>query len=241
MTEKTITEAIQAVPFVELTNREFAMSKTIGKLVEAHAKAKQEMGAGVKTDSQNSHFRNKYASLHAALEVASGPLAEQGLTIIQMPGHRKLGTLFLHKSGEWIWSTYALNPTKDDPQGWGSAITYARRYTLLAVVGLGPEDDDDGNAASTPRNGGNSGNRGGNSNPPKNDYRSGNQGSNGNPPNFNDLKAAASNITTHNELAAVKALVNQAAKARTVVGDKLGEVVRLVDEAESQLNQPVNA
>ncbi len=56
--------------------------------------------------------------------------------------------MFLHESGEWMRTRLGLIPVKDDPQGAGSAITYGRRYTLLGMCGVAPEEDDDGNAAS---------------------------------------------------------------------------------------------
>jgi hypothetical protein len=84
-------------------------------------------------------------------EACRKPLSENGLAVIQLPGKRD-GQLFVdsiltHPSGEWISSRLCITPVKDDPQAIGSAITYARRYGLQAIVGIAP-DDDDGNAAS---------------------------------------------------------------------------------------------
>jgi hypothetical protein len=80
-----------------------------------------------------------------------GPFAKHGLSLVQMPeyinGDVFLTTRLLHSSGEWMESDYPIKPVKPDPQGYGSAITYARRYCLMAVAGIAPEDDD-GNEAS---------------------------------------------------------------------------------------------
>jgi hypothetical protein len=56
----------------------------------------------------------------------------------------------MHVSGEWISATYEMKPTKDDPQGAGSVITYQRRYALGAALGLNIDEDDDGNKACIP-------------------------------------------------------------------------------------------
>lgn len=68
-----------------------------------------------------------------------------------MPDGDGLTTIVMHESGEWIMATAKLELSKPDPQGQGSAITYMRRYALSAALGLVTEDDDDGNAASTPQ------------------------------------------------------------------------------------------
>jgi hypothetical protein len=107
----------------------------------------------VKKDSKNPFFNSSYASLHTILEAISDPLAEAGLTFTQFPvGENGLCTIIAHAdSGEYIMSEYTMRPTKDDPQGRGSAITYQRRYALGAVLGINIEEDDDANKASTPQ------------------------------------------------------------------------------------------
>lgn len=108
----------------------------------------------IEKDSTNPHFRNKYASLDGIMDEVRPMLAEQGLSIIQMPSgdadQLKLTTMLVHISGEWIESApIVMRPAKNDPQGIGSATTYARRYSLCAFLGLSTgELDDDGNAAS---------------------------------------------------------------------------------------------
>jgi hypothetical protein len=106
-------------------------------------------------DKTNPHFRSKYASLAEVIDVIKGPLAKHGLSVLALPGYYSdigyvLTTRLIHASGEWIETDMRLNPTKDDPQGLGSAITYMRRYTLPGIGLYASEEDDDGNAASRP-------------------------------------------------------------------------------------------
>ena len=103
----------------------------------------------VKKDGKNPHFGNKYASLSQIIESIQAPLTECGLAIVQMPeGENNLETILVHTSGEWIAESYTMRPTKNDPQGVGSAITYQRRYALGSVLCLNIDEDDDGNKAS---------------------------------------------------------------------------------------------
>jgi hypothetical protein len=80
-------------------------------------------------------------------------LAANGLSVVQLPEGDgsvvTMTTMLIHTSGQWVSCTGTFKPTKADPQGLGSCITYARRYQLCAIVGISPEDDD-GNAASEP-------------------------------------------------------------------------------------------
>ena len=106
----------------------------------------------IKKDSENPFFKNKYASLSTILEQIETPLMEAGLVFSQMPdGDDQLTTLLIHvESGEYLESSYNITPVKRDPQAVGSAITYARRYALGALLGLNIEEDDDANAATQP-------------------------------------------------------------------------------------------
>lgn len=108
----------------------------------------------VAKDATNPFFKNKYASLSNILDVINDPLNESNLTFCQFPTDTNgLTTILMHsESGEYIQATYEMQPTKNDPQGRGSAITYQRRYALAAILGLNIDDDDDGNAASAPHN-----------------------------------------------------------------------------------------
>lgn len=103
----------------------------------------------ISKDASNPFFKSSYASLSNILDSIKEPLAKNGLTFVQFPvGASGLTTRLMHESGEWMEATYFMTPAKNDPQGIGSAITYQRRYSLGAVLGLNISEDDDGNAAS---------------------------------------------------------------------------------------------
>jgi hypothetical protein len=126
-------------------------SETIGALAAALAKAQTAIDAAEKNKA-NPAFRSKYADLASIWDACRDALTANGLSVAQFaedsePGTLRLTTMLLHTSGEWIAGTMALPLAKQDPQGYGSACTYARRYGLAAMVGVCP-DDDDGNAAS---------------------------------------------------------------------------------------------
>lgn len=115
-------------------------------LITFHVKVEK-----IPKDASNPFFKSKYASLSNILDAIGDPLNESGLSFCQFPsGEHGLTTILMHTSGEWIASEYFMRPTKDDPQGLGSAITYQRRYALAAILGLNIDEDDDGNAASKP-------------------------------------------------------------------------------------------
>lgn len=104
----------------------------------------------IKKDANNPFFKSKYASLSNILENIQLPLSESGLSFSQIPtGEGGLTTILMHgESGEYLIGEYVMKPSKNDPQGIGSAITYQRRYALCAILGLNIEEDDDGNNAS---------------------------------------------------------------------------------------------
>jgi hypothetical protein len=113
-------------------------------LCDFHAKE-----ISIKKDAVNPFFKMKYATLSAIIKATKKELNECGLSIIQLPceGY-KLETILIHKSGEFISEVYDMKPSKDDPQGQGSRITYQRRYALGSILNLDIDDDDDGNQAS---------------------------------------------------------------------------------------------
>jgi len=126
-------------------------SQDITKLSEALNLAQAEM-KGVAKDSRNPHFKNYYASLEAVIDTAKPVLNKHGLAFTQAPGALVEGaveitTMLMHTSGQWIRSTLHMPVVKRDPQGVGSAITYGLRYSLMAVLGVPPTDDDDGERA----------------------------------------------------------------------------------------------
>lgn len=105
----------------------------------------------IKKTAENPFFKSKYANLADILDIIRQPLSENGLSFVQFPkGTHELETMLMHISGEWMAETYTMTPTKNDPQGLGSVITYQRRYALGAILGLNIDEDDDGNKASQP-------------------------------------------------------------------------------------------
>ena len=146
-----------------------AMSPTIGALAAALAKAQGTFTFAAKT-SEAPVFESKerggravgkrtYADLAAVIDAVRAGLAANGLAIVQAPfpqagGGVLLRTTLMHSSGEWMASEISLPADRMGAiQGWGSALTYARRYALAAMVGIA-QDDDDGQAAqdNEPRN-----------------------------------------------------------------------------------------
>lgn len=126
-------------------------SEQVDKLAAALCKAQAEMGGAVK-DAKNPFFKSSYADLTSVIKAIKEPFANNGLSYSQFPVTSEGGggvgvvTVLLHSSGQWIESEFYLPLAKKDPQGGGSAITYARRYALQAMAGI-PTADDDAEAA----------------------------------------------------------------------------------------------
>jgi len=124
------------------------------KAAAAFVRAQAGFGAILKT-SINPHFNSRFAKLDACIEAVIDSLHKNGLALLQKTHEYEKGvaveTILMHESGEQIsGGIFAVPANKQDPQGYGSALTYARRYSLMAVCGIAPEDDD-GNAASKPK------------------------------------------------------------------------------------------
>lgn len=120
-------------------------------IAAALVKAQKEFGPALKT-STNPHFRSRYADLSACVEAVIDALNNNGIYLMQLTdeheGGVKVSTTFIHESGEQLsGGTLFMPATKHDAQGFGSALSYARRYSLMAACGIAPEDDD-GNAAT---------------------------------------------------------------------------------------------
>lgn len=120
-------------------------SDSIGKLAEALAKAQGAM-EGAKKDRLNPHFKSSYADLASVWDACREPLSQNGLAVTQQVtsdanGVTVVSTL-LHSSGEYLRDRCWLPVAQKTPQGYGSTITYARRYSLAALVGVAQEDDD---------------------------------------------------------------------------------------------------
>lgn len=131
-----------------------SVSKPRKQICAAYVKAQKQFGPALKS-STNPHFKSRYADLSACVEAVVDALNANGIALTQHT-HRADGgviveTVLLHESGEDLsFGTLFVPSSKNDAQGYGSALTYARRYSLMAACGLAPEDDD-GNAASQPR------------------------------------------------------------------------------------------
>lgn len=120
-------------------------SESINKLAMALVKAQSEMGGAVK-DAKNPFFKSNYADLTSVIKTIKEPFANNGLAYIQFPinADKAVGvtTRIIHESGEWLEQDYLLPLVKADPQSAGSALTYARRYALVAMAGIPTVDDD---------------------------------------------------------------------------------------------------
>lgn len=126
-------------------------SEQINDLAAALAAAQAELRNPI-FDSQNPHFKSKFASLAQVRDTITPTLAKHGLSVTQLAtndeqGRPSVETILLHKSGQWLSSTLAVPVGKADAHGAGSAITYARRYSLMAIVNVVGDEDDDGNSA----------------------------------------------------------------------------------------------
>ena len=124
-------------------------SELINEIATALSKAQSVM-TGAKKGSNNPFFKSKYSDLSEVMEAISEPFADNGLCFVQgaefEDGRVAVTTRIMHASGQWIEAVTALPPTKNDAQGYGSAISYAKRYGLQALAGV-PSVDDDGQDA----------------------------------------------------------------------------------------------
>ena len=130
-------------------------SETTAALAGALAKAQGSMANPTK-DSENPHFKSRFADLATVRNAVIPALSANGLAVIQLPtempdGRPALVTILLHMSGEWVETMTLLRQGQNTPQGVGAALTYARRYALQSIAGVAAEDDDDGNAATSSR------------------------------------------------------------------------------------------
>ena len=124
----------------------------LNELFSALAKAQSKIKVASK-DSSNPFFKSKYANLQAVIEASRPSLCENGLAVTQQLISEQeksyLVTTLGHASGQWICSYTLLNPLKSDAQSLGSYITYLRRYSYAALIGVyDGEEDDDGNTSS---------------------------------------------------------------------------------------------
>jgi len=123
-------------------------------IATALAKAQMEMGKALKSSS-NPHFKSKYADLASVMDACLPALNANGIAVISPTGEDEYGrfveTRFIHgESGEGLSCRVPLLVSKNDMQGYGSAVTYGRRYGLMSLAGIAPEDDDGNAAAKAP-------------------------------------------------------------------------------------------
>lgn len=127
-------------------------SESLKEFMPAFLKAQQAIKFA-KKDAMNPHLKSKYADLPEVIDAIKVCLNENGIVYIQTPEESetpsilRMTTRLMHVSGEWIESVMNMPVAKTDAQGYGSGLTYARRYSLAAITGL-YQDDDDGYAAS---------------------------------------------------------------------------------------------
>lgn len=129
-------------------------SQSLGALAKALSAAQGEL-EDAKKDAVNPHFKNRYATLASVRAAVTPVFSKHGLAVSQLnEPHGDSGvcvvTLLLHSSGEWIRSRLFVPVTKKDPQGFGSALSYARRYALAAIANIAADDDDDAEVAARP-------------------------------------------------------------------------------------------
>ena len=128
-------------------------SPELTKLAEAMIQVQQTLSPALK-DAENTFTNSRYATLHSVMNACREALFEHGIWLTQYPvsveAHQLgLVTKIVHaETGQWQASLLTMPLPKDDPQGYGSAMTYARRYGLSALIGIVTEKDDDGEMAS---------------------------------------------------------------------------------------------
>ncbi len=126
-------------------------SDEINELASALSKAQSAL-EGAEKDAENKYYKSSYADLTSIWDACREALTSNNLAVIQttqiFDEELSLVTTLCHSSGQWVKSFYPVRPIKDDPQGLGSALTYARRYSLASIAGVAPKGDDDDGEAS---------------------------------------------------------------------------------------------
>jgi hypothetical protein len=129
----------------QYTPQPLMQSPDIGKLSEALAKAQAEMEPATK-DANNPFFKSQYATLASCWQACRGPLTKHGLAVIQTTepdnGNVTVISMLTHSSGQWVKGKLSVKPDKAGSQALGSCMSYLRRYSLSAMVGLSTQDDD---------------------------------------------------------------------------------------------------
>ncbi len=126
-------------------------SESIKSLSVALVAAQREMKPAAK-DSTNPFFKSKYADLASVYSACREVLGKNGLAVVQFPiataDGAGVSSTLVHSSGEWMRAEFVVPVSKKDAQGFGSTLSYCRRYALAAIAGVVADEDDDGNAAS---------------------------------------------------------------------------------------------
>ena len=140
---------------IEQTNMD--KSSSISSIVKGMIKAKSSIGNIIKESGFNPHLKNKYVELDHLLSVVNPALLDNKMFLFQLPTGTDLINRLEHESGEFLQWSYQLSPVGNDPQKVGSAITYARKYSIFGLLSLFGGADDDGSSASEKSSGGDSG------------------------------------------------------------------------------------
>lgn len=134
-----------------------ARSESMANLAKNLIRASKSINSNVLKNSVNDMYGSTYADLGAVINATKAALLEVGIVVIQSPAESKTGgcvnlaTMLLHESGEWMEGTCSAPMPQLDPQGFGLAISYLRRYAINAMLNLF-QSDDDGNSAAIARN-----------------------------------------------------------------------------------------
>ena len=143
-------DTVMPIDTEEVSHSTRRQSRELHELFAALAQAQGEI-EGAKKDAANSHFNSKYADLASVWAAVRGPLAKNGLAVMQWP--RTVGngveveTILSHASGQFMSDVFWVPCSKLDAHGIGSATTYCRRFSLSSILGVAPEDDDGNGAA----------------------------------------------------------------------------------------------
>jgi hypothetical protein len=140
-------------PAADWSGGKIVHSAQIGEFALALSVA-QGLIENASKDARNPHFGSRYADLASIWNACRAALSASSIAVLQVPylegDLMLLDTMLVHKSGQWFRGTYPVRPVKPDPQGFGSALTYARRYSLASMVGVAPDDDDAEEHAAAP-------------------------------------------------------------------------------------------
>jgi hypothetical protein len=148
-----VSDTALPTPDVAFGSAPFHCSPSITSLAAALPGCQSIIEAAIK-DKINPAFKSSYADLRAVWDAIRGPLGQHGFSLIQLPaagqGRVTVTSILLHKSGEWIASELAMPLTQATPHAVGSAISYARRYAAMSILGVSADDDDANGATPAP-------------------------------------------------------------------------------------------